>query len=108
MKENNGTTADQSETEPTEAENWTMVMGLVQSEFREGKLAEEAMWQAVVLIPKGKTDYQGIGLVEVMWNVVAEILNRRLTASITFHDFLHGLQAGRGTGTATLKAKLIQ
>ena len=56
MKENNGTTADQSETEPTEAENWTMVMGLVQSEFREGKLTEEATWLAVVLIPKRKTD----------------------------------------------------
>ena len=44
---------------------------------------------------------------EVMWKVVAEILNRRITASITFHDFLHGFWAGRGTGTATLEAKLI-
>ena len=43
-----------------------------------------------------------------MWKVVAEILNRRLTASITFHDFLHGFWAGRGTGTATLDAKLLQ
>ena len=34
--------------------------------FREGKLAEEAKWQAVVLIPKGKKVYQGIGLVDVM------------------------------------------
>ena len=25
-----------------------------------------------------------------------------------FHDFLHGFQAGRGTGTATLEAKLLQ
>ena len=66
------------------------------------------MWQAVVLIPKGKEDYRGIGLVEVMWNIVAEILNLRLTASITFHDFLHGFLEGRGTGTATLKAKLLQ
>ena len=45
---------------------------------------------------------------EVMWKVVAAILNHRLTASITFHDFLHGFQAGRSTGTATLKAKLLQ
>ena len=66
------------------------------------------MWQAVVLIPKGKKDYRGIGPVEVMWNIVAEILNRRLTASITFHDFLHGFREGRGTGTATLKAKMLQ
>ena len=75
--------------------------------FREGKLSEDATWQTVVLIPKGKTDYRGIGLVEVMWKVVAAILNRRLTASITFHDFLHGFRAGRGTGTATLEDKLL-
>ena len=35
-------------------------------------------------------------------------LNRRLTASITYHDFLHGFRAGCGTGTATLEAKLLQ
>ena len=55
--------------------------------------------------PQGKKDYHGIGLVDVIWKVVAEILNRRLTASITFHDFLYGFRAGRGMGTATIKAK---
>ena len=83
-------------------------MDLVQTAFLEGELAEEATWQAVVLIPKGKKDYWGIVLVEVMWKVVAAILNRRFTASITYHDFLHGFRAGRGTGTATLEAKLLQ
>ena len=42
-----------------------------------------------------------------MWKVVA-ILHRRLTTAITYHDFLHVFQAGRGTGTATLEAKLLQ
>ena len=45
---------------------------------------------------------------EVMWKVVAEILHRRLTTAITYHDFRHGFWAGRGTGTATLEAKLLQ
>ena len=40
-------------------------MVLFQSAFREGNLAEEATWQAVVLILKGNKDYRGIGLVEV-------------------------------------------
>ena len=62
----------------------------------------------MVLILKGKGEYRGIGLVEMMWKFVAVILNRRLTSSITFHDVLHGFQAGRGTGTTTLEAKLIQ
>ena len=48
------------------AENWTRFVDLVQAAFREGKLAEEATWQAVVLISEGKKDYWGIGLVEVM------------------------------------------
>ena len=108
MKENSETMAVKSETEPTEADNWTMVADLFQLEFREGKLAEEAMWQAVVLITKWKTDYQGIGLVEVLWKVMAAILNHRLASSITFHVFLHGFRAGCGAGTATLEAKLLQ
>ena len=45
---------------------------------------------------------------EVMWKVVAAILNRRFKSSITYHDALHGFRAGRGTGTATLEAKLLQ
>ena len=39
---------------------------------------------------------------------VAVILNHRFTAATTYHDFLHGLRAGCGTGTATLKVKLLQ
>ena len=70
--------------EPTEAVNWEMVVDLIQTAFQEGELAEEAICQAVVLIPKGKKDYWGIGLVEVMWKVVAAIFNHWLTASITF------------------------
>ena len=89
-------------------DNWTRFVDLVQTAFREGELAEEAKWQAVVLIPKGKKDYRGIVLVEVMWKVVAAILNRRFTASITYHDFLHRFRAGCGTGTANLEAKLLQ
>ena len=60
------------------------------------------------MIPKREKDYRGIGIVEVMWKVVAAILNRRLAASITYHDFLHGFRVGFGTGNATLEAKLLQ
>ena len=50
----------------TEAEgHWGRVVELIQTAFRDGELAEEATWQAVVLTPKGKGDYRGIGLVEV-------------------------------------------
>ena len=86
--------------------HWERVVELIQTAFRDGELAEEATWQAVVLILKGKGDYRGIGLMEVMLKVVAAILNRRFTASITYHDFLYGFRAGCGTGTATFDSKL--
>ena len=44
---------------------------------------------------------------EVMWKAVAAILNCWLTDSINFHKYLHDFRAGRGTGTATLEAKLF-
>ena len=50
--------------------------------FRDGKLAEEAEWQTVVLIPKGKGEFRGIGLVEVIWKLLTIILHRRLTTGI--------------------------
>ena len=57
-------TGDPEDTATQEgAVNWTRFVDLVQTVFREGKLAEEATWQAVVLIPKGERDYRGIVLV---------------------------------------------
>ena len=44
---------------------------------------------------------------EVFWKLLALILHRRLT-TINLHDVLHRFREGRGTGTATLKAKLLQ
>ena len=46
-------------------EMWGKVVEMTQTAFRDGKLAEEAAWQMVVLIPKGKGEFRGIGLVEV-------------------------------------------
>ena len=49
-----------------------------------------------------------IRLVEVIWKLLTIILHRRLTTGIKLHDVLHRLREGRGTGTATLEAKLLQ
>ena len=56
---------------------------------------------------QGERGLHVISLMEVMWKVVADILNFRLATSITYHDFLHGFWAGRSTGTATIEAKLL-
>ena len=42
-----------------------------------------------------------------MWKILILILHRRL-AAIQLHEELHGFREGRGTGTATLEAKLLQ
>ena len=88
--------------------NWGKVVALVTADFGEGMMVEDYPWKAVVLTPKEKGDYHGIRFVEVMWKLVVEILNCMLSSSIIFHDFLHGFWVGRGTGTATLKAKMLQ
>ena len=45
---------------------WGEVVEIMQTAFREGDLAEEATWQTVVLMLKGKKEYREIGLVEVV------------------------------------------
>ena len=61
------------------------------------------------MIPKGGgTDFRGIGLVDVLWKAISGIINRQLSSSIQFHDVIHGFCTGRGTGTTTLKEKLLQ
>ena len=42
------------------------------------------MWQALVLISEERGDYRGIGIVDLVWKEMAVIINRRLTASITY------------------------
>ena len=88
--------------------HWEKVVPLMRADCMEVHLVEETMWQAVVLISKGKGEYNNIGIMEVMWKVVVLIINLRLTASIIYHDFLHGFQAGCGTRTANLEAKRIK
>ena len=73
-----------------DATNWLKVVAIVQAALQDGTLAEECMWQTVVLITKGKGDFRGIGLIEVLWKAIASLLNHRLTVAISFHDTLHG------------------
>ena len=86
MAEEKGRTKTATEEEGEDL--WAKVVELTQTAFREGKLAEEATWQAVVMLPKGKGEFWGIRLVEVVWKILTLILHRRL-AAIKLHDVLH-------------------
>ena len=69
---------------------------------------QEVAWETVIFFPKGRREYWGVGLVEVVWKICAKVVNCCLKSSVTLHDALHGFRAGRGKGTATLEAKLVQ
>ena len=58
----------------------------------------------MVLILKGKGEYRGIELVEILWKVCAVVVNCWLKRSVVLHNALHGFRVGRGKGTATLEA----
>ena len=64
-------------------------------------------WVTNVLIPKGGADFRGIGLLEPAWKSLENIMDERRQA-IEIHDCIHSFQAGRGTGKATIEAKLVQ
>ena len=98
----------EDEREDREQTKREQVVDLLQTDFWDRVLTDEATWQAVVLILKGGGDYRIIGIAEVVWKAVAVIFNLQFTASITYHNPLHELRAGHGTGTSILEVKLIQ
>ena len=92
----------------TDTTNLQKVITIVKVSFCNGALADDSTWKTVVLIHKGGIrDFRGIFLVEVLWKTFTILMNPRFTADITFHDVMHGFQAGRGTGTTSLEAKLL-
>ncbi len=80
---------------------------LMQTIWERGSVPEQMTWEIIVLLPKRGGNYRGIGLLEHFWKVVEKIMVRRL-ALIEFHDCLHRGLSKRGTGTALIKAKLVQ
>ena len=82
-------------------------MQLVNAVWETGTIPQQLGWIIVVLIPKGGRDYWGIGLLEPIWKIVEQVMDKRLNA-IKLHESLHGHQNGRGTGTAIIEAKLAQ
>ncbi len=88
-------------------EKWWIFVKMMQAVWEQGSIPEQIKWEIIVLLPKRGGDYHGIGLLEPFWKVIEKIMVAWLL-SVEFHDFLHGGLPGKGTGTATIKAKLHQ
>ena len=95
------------EADPGAGRKWKIFVELIQAVWERGEIPEQMSWMIVVLLPKGGGDYRGIGLLDPFWKVVEKIMVCRL-GSIEFHPCLHGGLPKRGTGTATIEAKLAQ
>ena len=62
----------------------------------------------MVILLKVEWGYIGIGLLGFILKIYEFIMNNRLQNSITLHNVLHSFGQGRGSGTATMEAKLAQ
>ena len=65
------------------------------------------LWTIIVLIPKGGSNYREIGLLDPVWKVIEVIMDNRLKI-LDYHGYLHGFLTGHGTGTGSIKVKLVQ
>ena len=100
--------AEARRTDIPDATNWLKLVDLVQKEYQDILLSEEAMWKVVAMIPKGGRHFGWTGIIEVLWKTIAAILNRSLGAAIILQEDLHGIRYNRGTGNASLEAKPLQ
>ena len=80
---------------------WENMVRLIHLAFAEGELTEELTWATMLLLPKGKGEYRGIGLVEVARKVCTVVLELRLKKGVELHYSLHGFWEGIGMGTDT-------
>ena len=89
-------------------DRWKMVVRLCQHIWETGEIPRQMLLTVVVCIPKGTSgNFRGIGLLEVIWNLLEKVLDARLS-EIELHDYLHGFCAKRGCGTGILEAMLTQ
>jgi len=86
-------------------DKWRLFVKLIHTIWSEGKIPQQMSWMTIMLLPRGRVNYRGIGLFEPFWKVIEVLMDQRLQV-IEIHDCLHGFLKGRGPGTATTKAKL--
>ena len=72
------------------------------------RLAKKATCKDVVLLPKYSGYFCVVEVVEVIWKMVCIIFDNQLGKFIKLNNVIHSFRANRGTGTASLEAKILQ
>jgi hypothetical protein len=88
-------------------DRWRSFVALLQVVWQNGSVPTQMTWMIIVLIPKGRGNYPGIGLLHPIWKVVEKEMVAQLSV-IKLHDCLHGGLPHRGTGTVIMEVKLQQ
>ena len=52
-------------------------------------LLADPSWNILVLLPEGNMGTSGIGMLEVLWKVVEEIIDTQINMVVTFHNILN-------------------
>ena len=86
---------------------WRNVAKLIQAEFRDENLEEETVWKSVVFLSKRGGYLHSISLVRVIWKTIDITMDHQLGESMVFHDVIPKFQSNHGTGTASIKEKLL-
>ena len=79
-------------------DTWHTFVRLIQKVWEIGCIPQQILWMVIVLLPKGRGNYRGIGLLDPIWKVLEVVMDNRLKI-LDYHDCLHDFLAGHGTGT---------
>ena len=53
---------------------WRVFVKMMQAIWEHGSIPKQMRWEIIVLLPKGGSDYCGIGLLEPFWKVVENVM----------------------------------
>ena len=57
-------------------DKWRVLVQLIQTIWEHGSIPQQMTWMVIVLLPKGGSDYQCIGLLEPIWKVVEVLMDK--------------------------------
>ena len=106
--ENAKASAKGEQCNPAMVAAWKKVQEIIEIVFQGKEPPKVFAFGILTLIPKADpTQMRGIALLEVIYKLIAAIINNRMVDAISFHKAIHGFRVGRSTMTATMILKLI-
>ena len=94
--------------DPPQMEHWLCLIDIIRHMWFTGEITQDLVWNVIVLIPKGNTDKQDIGLLDTLWKVVEVLIDTHIYASLQLQDVLHRFRSIIGTCIAITELKFTQ